>query len=265
MRRPPHLPFLAGPPDFVVGLRPIDPARWLAPDVEADTLPEKCALIDAEGDAVFRTLPESVPAQVETAALMNAADFAAAGRAVSDDLCIMEKRGDMHVLTAAIVCAPSFWDLADVIGQPLSHIHGPVPDRLGADGARGLAQRISRIFDGLAPDMVLERFNWTVQATNARYTPNGAPLRAIAEAARDDDALDLLHLRVERQTIRKLPESRAVLFTIRVSLDSLRAVFREDGARSAFAAAWAAAPEHVRTYKKWAPYERLVAAALANN
>jgi hypothetical protein len=77
-----------------------------------------------------------------------------------------------------------------------------------------------------------------------------------------DDALDRMHLRVERQTIRRLPKAGAVLFTIRVSLDPLRAVFSQTGAREAFARAWTEAPQALRFYKGWPSYERLVRASL---
>ncbi|MET0182903.1 MAG: DUF3445 domain-containing protein [Caulobacterales bacterium] len=263
MRRPPYLPFLEGPPDFVVGLRPIPLGNWLAPDVEADWLPEKRALLRDRTTEVFAQTPGSEAAQKEAAALVGAArTLLEAASLVSDDLCIMQERDGVWTLTAAALCAPSFWSLAENIGGPLAHLHGPVPDRLGADGTQGLAQRIGRMFSALQPDTILERFNWTIQASAARFTPDGGPLRARAATARAEDALDLLHVRVERQTIRKLPQTGAVLFTIRVSTDPLRAVFAVDGAKQALARGWREAPEHVRAYKKWAAYEPLMQAAL---
>ena len=160
--------------------------------------------------------------------------------------------------------APSFWSLHENIGGPLAHLHGPVPDRLGADGTQGLASRIGRMFSALPADQVLERFNWTIQAGPERFTPSSAPLLARATQARPEDAPDLLHLRVERQTIRRLPRTGGVLFTIRVCIDPLRAVFAVEGAKDAFARAWAETPEHVRAYKHWAPMEKLVGALLAD-
>ncbi|MGE3142598.1 MAG: heme-dependent oxidative N-demethylase subunit alpha family protein [Hyphomonadaceae bacterium] len=275
MRRPPYLPFLNGPPAFEVGLRPIAPDSWLIPDVEAHWLAEKRALLAARPAAVLAETAGSAAAQAEALMLAQAAapaaNFGAVGlsplaraaHAVSDDFCVMEKRGGAWVLSAAALCAPTYWSLAANIGGPLTHLHGPVPDRLGPGGAQGLAQRIARIFDAVAADSVLERFNWTVQAGGAHFTPDGAPLRALAEAAPESEAASLLHLRVERQTVRRLPETGGVLFTIRVTLDPLVAVFAEPGAKAALTQAWRAAPAHVRAYKKWAAYERLMAAALA--
>src|SRR5689334_20501919 len=115
MRTPPHLPFMAGPPDFVVGLKPIAPASWLAPDTEADTLPEKRALLATRRGEVFAETEGSQAAQAETAKMVGAADFIAAAGMVSDDFCVMEKRGDAWVLSAASLCAPTFWSLRENI------------------------------------------------------------------------------------------------------------------------------------------------------
>lgn len=263
MRRPPFLPFLAGPPDFVVGLKPIPPEAWLYPDTEAHVLLEKQALLETQLAAVFAAIPGSEAAQAELAHLVGAADFLSAAAMVSDDFCVMERRGAHWVLSAATMCAPTFWSLAENIGTPLAHLHGPVPDRLGPAGAQGLSHRIARMFDAVAPGVIMERFNWTVQFGPERFTPSQAPLIARADASHVSQAAELLHLRVERQTIQKLPETGAVVFTIRICLDPLVAAFAVEGARDAFAQAWRGAADHVRLYKKWPPLERHVAALLA--
>lgn len=270
MRRPPYLPFLEGPPDFTPGLKPIPLENWLMPDVEADWLPEKRALMAARQGDVFAETPGSEAGQLEASRLVLAhvplpsreGGLLEVGALISDDLCLMEERDGHWLLTAALLCAPSFWSLAVNIGGPLAHLHGPVPDRLGPEGTQGLAPRIGRMFGALQPAVILERFNWTIQASGARFTPDGAPLRALAAHARDEDALDVLHLRVERQTVRRLPETGAVLFTIRVSTDPLRAVFAVDGAKDALARAWRDAPDYLRAYKKWDAYEPLMRVAL---
>jgi dimethylamine monooxygenase subunit A len=269
-RTPPHLPFLTGPPDFTVGLRPIDPQDWLLPDWEADCLPEKRALIAQQREAVFRCTQGAQPLCTEAADSVGAhlhiaagGDLVAAAVAVSDDLVVMAPAPDGgYRAVAAVLCAPTYFSAQEAIGKDLFGLHAPVPDRL-ADGAPGLGRRIGRVFSGLQPNQVLERFNWTLQPGPARYTPSSGPLMAIADTADAADALALLHLRVERQTIRKLPQTGAVLFTIRISLDPLSAVFAVDGAKAALVSAWANAPAYVRSYKRWPRMERLMRAAVA--
>ena len=80
--------------------------------------------------------------------------MATLGHLVQEDLCLMEKRGQQHVLTAAVLCFPASWRLADKIGRPLTAIHAPV-----AEYDDALARRVQRLFDGVQPGRPLWRFN----------------------------------------------------------------------------------------------------------
>ncbi|WP_139792336.1 heme-dependent oxidative N-demethylase family protein [Henriciella litoralis] len=256
-RQPPYLPFLLGPPRVAPGLRPIAERQWLMPDSEADewllakqilmeNQPDDTVLGDIDGRAAFELL-----AMVgEASGLRTCEDWtnplAMAAALVSDDLCLLERDEDGEwVLEAGAVAAPTYWRLSEQIGLTLGGLHGPVPG-----GDPQLARRINRIFDGLGEGKVLERFNWTVQAGNARYTP----VRPDASGADPED----LHLRVERQTIRKLPETGAVCFTIRVCLDPLLPILRDDDLREAFEDAWIGTDRALRAYKGWDDLEHLV-------
>jgi len=173
---------------------------------------------------------------------------------VSDDLCIMEQdESGAWCLTAASLCAPTYWSLQKNIGLPLGGLHQVVPG-----GDPELASRIDRIFSGMRTDQIFQRYNWTVQVGNERFTPSSEPLKTAAAAMTKEDALRQLHLRVERQTIRKLPATGAVLFTIRICLDPLEAVLAVPGAGEALAHAWSSAHPNVAGYKGWQVYDRLI-------
>lgn len=263
MRRPPHLPFMAGPPDFLVGLHPIPLENWLFPDWEADCLPAKRALLQNHAEQVCAALEGSRDAALEAAQLLaGATSLQDAAAAISDDPVIMEKRDGAWCATAMVLCAPTFFSAREAIGKTLGALHGPVPDILGPDETQGLAQRVGRVFDGLAPDVVLERFNWTVQPGAERYTPAAQPLFDRAAKLGAESVANLLHLRVERQTIRKLPSSGAVVFCIRVSIDPLREAIAQPAARAMFAQAWESAPARVRQYKRWPALDAGVAVLL---
>ena len=268
MRTPPYLPFLNGPASLAPGLRPIPAEHLISPDTEADIwLPEKRQIMRARREEVFASaLPEAM--LVEAAALVTAhlppsdevwpTPLEAAAARVSDDLCLLQRGEDgLWRLQAASLVAPTFWLLSEKVGEPLAGLHAPVPD---ADP--GLVTRIARMFDGLRPGQVLERFNWTVQAGGARFTPSSVPLKALAVATPDEAALDVLHLRVERQTISKLPESGLLLFTIRIVVDPLRATLAMPDRAAAFKAAWEGTAPALAAYKGWPTYDRLVRAAL---
>ena len=259
-RKPPYLPFLEGAPDFAPNLKPIAPERWLLPDTEAAAwLTEKRSLMarqldrvaggDLDGDAA-RELLDLVQAAVPEP-LDNgwATAMEQAASLVSDDFCLLQatRPGDWRLI-AGVLCAPTYWTLPERIGLDLGGLHGPVPG-----GDPELAARIGRVFTGLNPGVVLERFNWTVQASNQRYTPR-----------RPDPAgksVEDLHMRVERQTIRKLPDTGAMVFTIRIALDPLLPILRDGTLREAFEDAWLGASKRVRGYKAWRTLEVLVAEA----
>lgn len=263
------LPFEKGPPRFDVGLMPIEPQVWLMPDDQAEWVESKNRLMDAEPDAVFASIQGSMPGQLEAAGLVSKAcgqsfdpgepPLFAASRLISDDLVLMEMRDGAWTNTALCLCSPTFFSAHDAIGKSLFGLHRPVPG-----GDPGLGGRISRVFSLLRDELILERHNWTVQWSSARYTPDGTPLRAAATAAPLREARDALHLRVERQTIRRLPETGAVLFTIRIRLTPLVAILRQGELATAFHEAWTLAAPEVRAYKKWESLERHVAALVGD-
>lgn len=257
-RMPPHAPFRTGAPRFAPALRPIEPSRWLAPDSEAHVMDWKRAVL-SNPDASHRAISGSERAAAEAAehvcdALGASAqgDLVAASSLLSDDLVVMTPGDGGWVCAALTLTAPTFFAIDNVIGRSISALHGPVPD------ARRLSTRIERVFDGLQPGVVLERFNWTLQAGLDRFTPCAAPLHARAARIPAAAAEDHLHLRVERQTLSKLPATGAVLFTIRVCLDPVAALPAAD--RPMLAAAWRALGADGRAYKGWAAYENLAAA-----
>jgi hypothetical protein len=115
----------------------------------------------------------------------------------------------------------------------------------------------------LRPDLVLERRNWTLLNSDALHTPASAPIRARIGEIDPARAGAILNLRVERQTLRRLPSGGA-LFTIRVWRAPLETL-RDDPARlAAFAQAWRTASPELRAYKRFDLYDDLVEAFLRN-
>ena len=126
------------------------------------------------------------------------------GRLVQEDICILQKRGDEHVLTGAVLCFPASWSLAEKILRPLTGIHDPV-DSYDA----GIARRVQRLFDGVRPGRPLWRFNALWYDDPELHQPRSAQDRRARVPA--DSAG---YLRSERQCILRLPRSKAVVFSI---------------------------------------------------
>jgi hypothetical protein len=102
---------------------------------------------------------------------------------------------------------------------------------------------IERIFDNLDAALPVARLNWSIQSKDALYHPLSAAGR-IGRSAADTSTFpggDAAHafIRVERQTLRKLPVSGDILFTIRIHLDPLSVLGRHPD-RQRLAASFAA-------------------------
>jgi hypothetical protein len=262
-----HAPWAEAQPDFAIGLRPIPIEAWFEGG-EADPAARKDPLIAAHLREVWAEAEGSRPGQAEVLALILAAGIEvaprpdlppllAAARAVADDLCLMEKRDGAWSLAALALCAGSYFTAAEVIGKPLASLHAPVPGF-----ADRFLSRVARIFDALQPGAILERRNWTVMAGDDLFAPDGDAIRARAAHIPPAEAAAQVFIRVERQTIRKLPETGGVIFTIRIWRHALAALDAEPERLAAFARAWRAAPAEFRGYKRLAVYESLVDAFL---
>ena len=253
-----HRPWEEGA-DFAIGLAPIDASRWLEGGEEGPAA-RKDPLYSAVRDLVWGETDGSRPGQMEVAALIGmspAGDLPplyAASRTVADDLVLVEKKTDGHWRVSAVsLSAPTFFTAREVLGKSLADIHGPV----SGFNDRFLA-RLVRIFDGLRPGLILQRRNWSVVNSDQPFTPFSAPVRARIGEIAAADVGQALFTRVERQTVRRLPDTGGVLFTIRVWLTPFEALRQSPERLAAFARAWRSAAPGFAAYKGFHLYADLV-------
>lgn len=269
-RADPHLsdPPWAAPPGFGIGLRRIDPGAWLEGG-EARPWVRKDRLLRLAPARVWGETEGSGPGQAEAAGLVAEAlgvdlrgrgrpALLAAARRVPDDLVLVERRGNDWTVSALSLCAGSFFTAQEALGRGLGTLHEPVPGF-----GEAFLLRVRRIFNNLPEGAVVERRNWTVTALSALHAPNSAEARARAARQRPGASGRGLHLRCERQTLRRLPCTGGVLFTIRIHLTPLRRLSSHPEALSSFARAWASAPGDFRRYKGLSAVARGVEAFLA--
>lgn len=248
---PRHTPYDGSTKPFAIGLKPLDLTRWFEIDNYLDVyLAEKDRLYATIPESVFAEEPDTRDAQREVLELVEAhlathfpalADRRTAGanlpplkRAsllVQDDLVLMRKGDDGWRLAAAALCFPASWSLAEKFGKPLQDIHTPVP---GFGPGTRTADIINRIFDNLPVEQPVERHNWSLQVDGALYKPLSDIARLERAAQRPERFTDAevaarAFIRVERQTLRKLPRAGDILFTIRTYLDPLGALRRHPG------------------------------------
>jgi hypothetical protein len=168
---------------------------------------------------------------------------------VQEDLCIIQQGDDGPIFTAAVLCFPSRWRLHEKIGKPLAAVHGPVPHY-----AEKLSAPVDRFMAKVKPGHIASRLNWSVLDSPAMFQPGGKWRQQTDTAITPGNAGERLYLRVERQTLRRLPRSDAIVFGIRVhSYQMARAITtRTDAMR--LAEAVRALPEATVHYKSLKVY-----------
>jgi hypothetical protein len=127
------------------------------------------------------------------------------GHLVQQDICLLQKRGQEHVLRGAVLCFPASWRLAEKAGKPLIGIHAPV-----AEYDAQLAKRVQRLFDGVKAGRPMWRFNklWYEDAELHQPRSVAAPRRI------QPDQTAAPFIRSERQCVVRMPVSQAVVFSI---------------------------------------------------
>ena len=121
---------------------------------------------------------------------------------VQEDLCILQKQGDEHVLSAGVMCFPSSWDLGEKIGRSIADIHTVVPEFSPVQSI------VERMLSAIRVEQPLGRANFLIYTDPELHQPRreGIPKPIDPTAKR--------YVRVERQTFRRVPETRAIVFAI---------------------------------------------------
>jgi hypothetical protein len=167
-----------------------------------------------------------------------------AGRLVQEDLCLIEASPNGPRLTAAILCFPSRWRLREKLGRPLPEVHANVPFY-----ADRLARPVDRFMAHVRPGHIAARLNWSMMDDPALFQPTGKWRTAHDATITEHNAGERLYLRVERQTLRRLPASGAVLFGIRVHVYRLDHAVTTPESTASLAAAVRALPAETAHYK----------------
>jgi hypothetical protein len=279
-----HLPFEPGPYRMAMDLVATPESAWFEFDDRYPAeMAEKRRLLASVPADVFAVTPESDDARGEALAVIVAAlttyhpdwfsrdttvtlqnhltgeiwdtrscdPLELAGRLVQEDLCLIQNGGAGPMFTAASLCFPSRWRLLDKIGKPLAAVHGPVP--LYAERLSGPVDRFMR---NLKPGHIVSRQNWSLLDDPALFQPGGKWRVNASTSITAKNAGSRVFLRVERQTLRRLPMTQAVLFGIRVHVYPLdQVIFRSDRA-TALASAIRALPEEIQHYKSLLPFRQ---------
>lgn len=220
-----ELPTHLGPPDLKMGLRNLDLSRWFP--VDDLTQLQRSAKLDilAAHPEVVQWQDSALPACDELLALVVEYTAAqpepglhpidAAARLVAEDLSVMV-RSDQATgspgswrLAAGSLAFGNQWTMAEKIGGSLLDIHEPT------DGyAELLAAKVDTFFDNLRPGRLAWRRNWFVHDIDDYHQP----VKFVHQHTSDPRVAGTLWIRSERETLRRLPETGAIVFTIKTQI-----------------------------------------------
>ena len=215
------------------GIQPLEMSDWLrVDDAYGAQMCERIRLMGAQRDDVRAAIDSSEPAideafeaivaQVQTlegftrvgdhmlcpdgrSVDLNGEPLIVIGHLIQEDICILERPDglDEHILSAAILCFPAHWTLSEKIGKPMGRIHQPVDEY-----DENIRRRVQRLFDGVQVGRPLWRFNRAYSGATL-YQP-----RLEKDYSEYDPSAVNDFLRSERQVLVRLPNSKAVIFSI---------------------------------------------------
>jgi dimethylamine monooxygenase subunit A len=243
---------------FHLTLRRAEPSSFFGPqDASGQLLAERARWLAADGDRYAAIRPEGEPLLREVAQhaaawgatrgigeLMDSAPTEAMrvlGCTFEPDILLLSADAEGRFrLRGGALCFPTGWALEDKIGHPLDFIHDVVP---GLN--QSLSASIHQFLSRLKPGAAFLRDNWGVAASDEL---NLHPARHIPAPQPPAD-LQRLWLRVEHQALVALPETKAIVFGIRIALHRLDAVAGTAAARG-FRRALETMPANLVAYKR---------------
>lgn len=171
------------------------------------------------------------------------------GRLIQEDLCLMAPGENGYTLEAASLCFPSRWRLLDKMGLPMGEIHNPVPEF-----SEKLGRPVDRFFDRLAVDNPVWRVNWSLTSDPELYQPVRGKSEEQNISINAKNAGKQIFIRCERQTLRRLPETGWILFTIKTYLDEVSKLLDFPDAAKHLACLLRDLPRAVLVYKNILPF-----------
>ena len=116
------------------------------------------------------------------------------------------ERHNEHVLDGGILCFPALWKLREKINKPLSRIHKPVKIY-----DTRVTRSVQRMFNNLKTNNPLWRANWYLYQDPELFSPLS---EEFSHTSNKEFFEGNFWVRVERQTLMRLPETKSVVFGI---------------------------------------------------
>ncbi|KAJ5965933.1 hypothetical protein N7481_012647 [Penicillium waksmanii] len=135
------------------------------------------------------------------------------GETVEEDIFLLEETETTHRCLAFTCCFPTGFDPSSKLGLDLQGIHGPVPayEKIGPS--------MERFFRKLEVGKSVKRMNWNIQTGDCLINVAGNHIKEGDEFVADEDVdHSTANLRIELQSLTRLPETKFVLFCFKTYL-----------------------------------------------
>ncbi|KAJ7349261.1 hypothetical protein DFH08DRAFT_1079604 [Mycena albidolilacea] len=122
-------------------------------------------------------------------------------------LTLEDKKTGLYAFRAGVSCSSVGWNVSTKIGLHLPEIHKPVPDY-----KEKMEFSMNRFFTNMKVDKPIQRGSWGLEVGQPLYLQEDDPE---FRAPRPDLKVSDIYLRVDWQTLRRLPQSRAIVFNFK--------------------------------------------------
>ncbi|KAG6816735.1 hypothetical protein H0H87_003435 [Tephrocybe sp. NHM501043] len=112
-----------------------------------------------------------------------------------------------YELRGGIACSALGWTINDKLGKPLHEIHQVVPDY-----KEKLQFSMDRYFSNMPCDKSIQRGSWGIEIGELLFAPPNHPHHELRASQLPSLELEDIYLRVDWQTLRRLPMSKAIVF-----------------------------------------------------
>ncbi|KAK2743362.1 hypothetical protein FQN55_007297 [Onygenales sp. PD_40] len=131
---------------------------------------------------------------------------------VPEDFAIMlrDDKTGYYFLRAGIICSALGWNLGIKMGLQLHEIHSPIPDY-----KEKMQFSMDRFFSKMPTDKPIQRGSWGLEVGQPLYMPAGDPHELQRLSQNPSLKLTDCYMRVDWQTLRRLPLSAAIVFNFK--------------------------------------------------
>ncbi|MCJ1473960.1 hypothetical protein MMC13_002616 [Lambiella insularis] len=141
-----------------------------------------------------------------------------------EDFAIMLRNPEdgFYYFRAGLLCSALGWNVSTKIGLQLKEIHAPIPDY-----KEKMEFSMDRYFSKMPTTRPIQRGSWGLEVDKPLFMPPGDPHEHYRDLQTPDLPLSRIHLRVDWQTLRRLPLSGAIVFNFKALFTPV-AEFREE-------------------------------------